>query len=234
VKKVSNMEKQSSSKTNITVESPTNKDVGKEKLYWNRFYSKSSGVPVSPSQFCVFVSTEVDRNIPIVEFGCGNGRDSFYFANQGFLVFASDISQEAIKSDQGSSGCGAMFWECDCTDAAGVADLILKAREINPTIAVYNRFFLHSIDEHQQQAFFSALGKTLVSGDKLYMEFRCNLDEDLPKVYGKSHYRRYVETKEILLNLTNLGFEIKYEVTGQGMAAYKNEDPFVSRVIATK
>jgi hypothetical protein len=41
---------------------------------------------------------------------------------------------------------------------------------------------------------FLALGKSLVLGDKLCMEFCCDLDEDLPKVCmcGKCHSRRHV------------------------------------------
>lgn len=116
--------------------STMHKDVGKEKKYWDEFYSSVSNVPVSPSQFCVFVSTAVDKGTPIVEFGCGNGRDSFFFALQGFPVFASDVSTGAIGIDQRKTGSEALFFECDCTDDAGVADLIKKARKINATIAV--------------------------------------------------------------------------------------------------
>lgn len=212
----------------------THKDVRKEKKYWDEFYSSVSNVPVSPSQFCVFVAAEVDEGTPIVEFGCGNGRDSFFFSMQGFPVFASDVSKRAIGIDQGKTGNGVLFFECDCTDDAGVANLFQKARQINSTIAVYNRFFLHTIDEKQECLFLGALQNNMIIGDMLYMEFRCNLDETLPKTYGKDHYRRYVKTDNLLISLLNLGFEIKYKVTGQGMATYRDEDPFVSRIVAMK
>ena len=80
------------------VENPKDKDVTKEKGYWNTFYSKAS-IPAVPSQFCVLVSTELSRSTPIVEFGCGNARDSLYFISQGFTVLASDLSKEAIESN---------------------------------------------------------------------------------------------------------------------------------------
>mmetsp|Transcript_5813 Transcript_5813/g.5654 ORF Transcript_5813/g.5654 Transcript_5813/m.5654 type:complete len:80 (-) Transcript_5813:503-742(-) len=66
------------------------------------------------------------------------------------------------------------------------------------------------------------------------MEFRCELDEALPKVYGKGHYRRYVKTNDVINLMKSMGFELEYEMTGQGMAKYKSEDPFVSRVIVVK
>ena len=77
----------------------------------------------------------------------------------------------------------------------------------------------------------------MIKGDKLYMEYRCDKDEALPKVYGKDHYRRYVKTSEMVQFLESDGeeaFEMEYETTGQGMAKYKHEDPFVSRIIAVK
>jgi len=216
------------------IENPTNKNVAIESDYWKTFYSKVSTIPDVPSQFCVLVSTEVDQSTPIVEFGCGNGRDSLYFAAQGYRVFGSDLCTDAITQNQKKSNGGAIFSNCDCTNEEEVRALIQQAHELNPTVVVYNRFFLHSIDKTQEEKFLSGLGKNMTEGDKLCMEFRCNLDEALPKVYGKGHYRRYVKTSEMVNFLKNLGFEIEYEQTGQGMAKYKSEDPFVSRVIAVK
>jgi len=63
---------------------PTSKDVTSEKNYWNTFYSKFD--LQHPSQFCVTTAIEA-RSQPIIEFGCGNGRDSMYFATHGFKVY---------------------------------------------------------------------------------------------------------------------------------------------------
>lgn len=220
-------------------ENPMEKDRGREKTYWNTFYSNVSTIPRVPSQFGALVSTEVNRSIPIVEFGCGNGRDSLYFASQGFRVLASDLCKDAIRKNQekitdGDANCRLDFSICDCTDEADVEDLIRRAHEFNNNVVVYHRFFLHSIDQTQEHKFLIALGKNLRNGDKLYMEFRCELDEALPKVYGKGHYRRYVKTNDVINLMKSMGFELEYEMTGQGMAKYKSEDPFVSRVIVVK
>jgi len=37
--------------------------------------------------------------VGIVEFGCGNGRDSLYLAKQGYSVIAGDLSTEAIHNN---------------------------------------------------------------------------------------------------------------------------------------
>lgn len=218
-----------------TQENPITKDVATEKAYWNTFYTKVSTIPAVPSQFCVLAATEINQSTPIVEFGCGNGRDSAYFSTQGFRVFGSDLSKDAIlKNNKEKSSHGAEFFVCDCTNKDHVGSLLNMAHIVNENIVVYNRFFLHSIDAYQEELFLKALGEHMTKGDKLYMEFRCELDEALPKVYGKDHYRRYVVTRKMLDFLRSLDFHIEYERTAQGMAKYKNEDPFVSRVIAIK
>lgn len=63
--------------------------------YWNDFY-KNNVVDI-PSQFCVYVATDLTVKKTIFEFGSGSGRDAFYFANQGYEVVAIDRSREAVQ-----------------------------------------------------------------------------------------------------------------------------------------
>jgi len=223
---------------------PTAKDVAQEKSYWNSFYSKFA--LAIPSQFCVLTATEVKKSDkPIVEFGCGNGRDSIYFASQGFDVFACDLSKEAIdynkaKADtfnNDSTHPGSIEFEpLDATNGYEVKSIINKARAkgVTKNVVVYTRFFLHSIDENQEELLLSALSGALVEGDEIHSEYRSQEDEALPKAFGKGHYRRYIDTPALLQKLQSKGFETIYEITGRGMAKYKNEDPFVSRFIVRK
>ena len=44
-----------------------------------------------------------ERSHPIIEFGCGNGRDSIYFATHGFKVYGCDLSKDAIEKDTAKS-----------------------------------------------------------------------------------------------------------------------------------
>ena len=142
-----------------------------------------------------------------------------------------DATLLAIRDQEKAGLEGAAFSVCDCTNEIDVESLLTQAHETvdskTTNIVVYTRFFLHSIDKTQEQQFVIALGKSMIQGDKLYFEFRCELDEALSKVYGKDHYRRYVKTSEFVDFLKTIGFEIEYEMTGQSMAKYKSEDPFV-------
>ena len=74
----------------------TSKDIEFNKAYWNDFYQ--SNHKHTPSQFCVCVLTEISPNAVVVELGSGNGRDSHYFASQGHVTVAMDLSQQAVES----------------------------------------------------------------------------------------------------------------------------------------
>ena len=234
----------------------SNKVVTKESNYWNNFYAKCFSVDI-PSQFCTMFATEADRTRPVVEFGCGNGRDSVYLARHGFRVFAGDLSAEAVARnrareeephDGNNDKLGhhpASFRVCDVAQARDVEALLTLARgnntnsntnsNNNNNIAIYNRFFLHSLDDDQEHKFLTALSDHTQPGDTLYMEYRCSLDAALDKVHGQDHYRRYVDTDQLKTVLSRqLEFDVQYDVTGQGMAKYKTEDPFVSRIIAIR
>ena len=70
-----------------------------EKKYWDSFYLQD-GAPDKPSNFATFIANEYSKfcNL-IMDVGCGNGRDSFYFASQGIKSIGIDQSDEVIKKN---------------------------------------------------------------------------------------------------------------------------------------
>ncbi len=211
-----------------------------EQGYWNDFYAK--WVISIPSQFCVNVATELHNRITVVEFGSGNGRDSLYLATQGHIVVALDLSVEAInKCDQLMESRGvrhANFMCGDMSDENSVRKAIDLARNNTHDgfheLAFYSRFVMHTLDGEQEKAFLSALSRYMHTSEKIYFEFRSKEDSKTSKLFG-NHYRRYVDSDVFCKNLKNIyGFAIEYRITGQGMAKYKEEDPFVTRIIARK
>lgn len=68
--------------------------------YWDKFYKeKRLGVEDIPSQFSAFVLGEFGRteNVSLIDIGCGNGRDTFFFAKHLSRVIGIDGSSSAIE-----------------------------------------------------------------------------------------------------------------------------------------
>lgn len=206
--------------------------------YWNSFYKTNH--KHTPSQFCVCVLTEINSEAVIVELGSGNGRDSLYFANQGHITVAIDLSHQAIKScnTELEEKCieHAEFIQGDITNRGTIQKTFDYAREKSggKEIIFYSRFVMHSLDAAQELAFLNLLSEFMRAGEYVYFEFRSKEDSELKKHYG-GHFRRFIETEKFQQFLSEaLGYEITYSMTGRGMAKFKEEDPFVSRVIARR
>ena len=216
----------------------TNHSIDDNKAYWDQFY-KDFGRR-TPSQFCVSVITDLEEGASIVELGSGNGRDSFFFAEQGFRTVAMDASETAIQKCEEYALAREIthpyFLHGDITKEDDVANAVANGRSESASgcVTLYSRFVMHSLDDNQQTAFLAALGACTGTGDVVYFEFRSQEDAALEKHYG-GHYRRYIDTNHFTSELASVaGFETTYSLTGQGMARLKEEDPVVSRVIAAK
>jgi 2-polyprenyl-3-methyl-5-hydroxy-6-metoxy-1,4-benzoquinol methylase len=117
-------------------------------------------IPIEPSTFALLCKeTLPSLNVTsstglVMEMGCGNGRDSLYFAQQGFDVAGVDIAPESIKTLQTTH-----------TDAAGktpagkpaflCADFTsLRKNPFDKKVAfVYSRFTLHAIGSKGASSF---------------------------------------------------------------------------------
>ena len=67
--------------------------------YWNNLYSKNDYFGTGPTILAVYAKKILDKYSlkNILELGCGQGRDSIYFAKLGYSIVALDLSENAIK-----------------------------------------------------------------------------------------------------------------------------------------
>ena len=67
--------------------------------YWNNLYSKKDYFGIGPTILAVYAKKILDKYSlkNILELGCGQGRDSIYFAKLGYNIVALDLSENAIK-----------------------------------------------------------------------------------------------------------------------------------------
>jgi len=67
---------------------------------WAREYARAAGRYVwgtAPSSFAKRVSRLLPRGARVLELGCGEGRDSVFFATRGFKVTGLELSRAALR-----------------------------------------------------------------------------------------------------------------------------------------
>ncbi|WP_246395718.1 methyltransferase domain-containing protein [Gluconacetobacter tumulisoli] len=205
--------------------------------HWNRYYA-SDDVPMLPSQFSVFVASEFPDADFIVDIGCGNGRDAFFFCKQGYRVVAVDASAAAIESIQDKCGdmAGPLALQCRIDGAGTAEDIrrVLTDNGIEGRGVVYARFFLHAIDQTGEDAFLEVCRAISTLRDvSVAVEFRTVRDKSLPKE-TPDHFRRYLNPPEFVQNAARFGFRTEYLTEGFGFAKYKSDDAHVARVILAR
>lgn len=204
--------------------------------YWDAYYKKRKA-PINPSSFALFCNENyLNNHCHILEFGCGNARDSFYFAKT-HRVTAIDESKVAVEV----SRTRAM--------QEGVLSLDFHHGEFGTVIpglpnevdAVYGRFVIHAMPEHVEQRVLREAWQLLRNGGKLFLEFRTNRDPLMAQGTHLSeteritdHYRRFIDFDEFCKKISFFGFSLDFAIEKNGLAVQGSDDPVVGRVIATK
>jgi cyclopropane fatty-acyl-phospholipid synthase-like methyltransferase len=192
--------------------------------YWDKFYAANKLVH-EPSSFAQYAEVKfLDHGKTLLELGCGNGRDSIFFAEKGKVVSALDLSLETINNLSSMNVKNAYFFHQDFSQLTNFSDIDY----------VYSRFTMHSVDEETERLVFEQLPKVLKKGGLFLMEARSLKDEFLEKTYGKNHFRRYLDYEKTIKKMERKGFSILEKCEGQGLAPYKKEDPFLIRVVAER
>lgn len=204
----------------------------KKKEYWKEYYVNNKGI-FTETPFAEFVIKHLNKSSTILEVGCGNGRDSLFFSNNGHTVTAIDSSFSSIdlcKNKHSNSG---------ITFFCGDAKNIKKDEKLYNT--VYSRFVIHAMSKVEQLDFFRAAYNLLDSDGKIFIECRSvndpmyrNGEVLSPTERIDGHYRRFIVLNELVAELKQVGFTIEYQQESNGLAIYGDEDPVVIRVIAGK
>ncbi len=206
------------------------------RAFWDQFYAKSAGSweLTLPSQFAAFVANEIDRQSHVIDVGCGNARDSFFFSRHGFKVTGMDASEAAIasaqKHAQKQGGDDLEFVQTNLED--GLIERVLSERR-SEIVCVYARFFLHAITDDEEDALIRALRSECRPGDVVAFEYRTLADRATTKI-AAPHFRRYVSATDLDSKMEASEFRKCYGVEGSGFAKYKTEDAIVARAIYEK
>ena len=199
--------------------------------YWNSFYKKKS--ISSESTFAKFTYRKIKKfRGKILDIGCGNGRDAYFFNKKGFNVLGVDISQKAIQINSKDKIKNLIFKKFDVGK-----DKLKSKFEI-----IYCRFFVHTLDEMLENKLINIIKSTKKKNTLVFFEFRNYKD----KIFGnfkssdhnkmiefeKGHLRRIIDTKVFKKKfITKTKSKIIYEKSGINLSVYKKDNPNLSRLI---
>ena len=201
-----------------------------QNTYWNNYYSKHNS-PFKPSSFAKFILKYIDKEKTIVDIGCGNGRDSLYFASKNLETLGVDSSSVAISNLEKNS-------------TENLSFKVLNVKDINKELGntsidiCYYRFVLHSFNKKIEKELFQWL--RISSVKLLCIETR--VEEDVYDHLKQDHYRRPINEVELKQSISDSGFKIIYDKTSNKFSKYKsqygvndlNNDPLLLRIIAKK
>lgn len=207
-------------------------DVLYSKEFWQTFYGSDWAYEnlyqTTPfATFCDYVWPPQRR---ILEIGCGNGRDTLYFAQQGHNAFGIDCCQAAIDiATINSTGRYGQRLTFACQDVEHIAELPFTAN------VAYMRWFLHAVPQHVQDNLLRKLEAWLWPNSVLCLEVKVANDDAQGHVETfDGHYRRLLHPKTLLTEIEAAGFTVEYTCIGYGLAVWLADDPKVMRVIARK
>lgn len=201
--------------------------------YWNEYYSKRI-CPTDPSDFAKYVARFLEPNRVLVDLGCGNGRDSIFFAKKDLHVIAIDLADEAI----------AMLRIQNQETIRFLLDDFVHSSVHRPDSYdyAYSRFTLHAISKDQGDELIKNVFRGLKAGGKFFIEVRGTKDplfglgQQIAEntFFYNGHSRRFVVLEELIQDLKNVGFSIEYSAEQTGFAVFQEHDPPVIRVVAEK
>lgn len=204
-----------------------------DKTYWNTFYAENKVIN-APSLFARWILERVEKGKKIVDMGCGNGRDSIFFMENGMKVYAVDASDVATEHITRSYP-GKIHVENK--------DFVNYLGEMKEEFDyLYSRFTIHAIREEEQKICIQNAYRAIKPGGEFFIEVRCTKDELFGKgtlvakntYFYNGHNRRFVEKEELLSDLREQNFIIEYAEEKTGFAPFEDTDPVVLRVIAAK
>ena len=202
--------------------------------YWNKFYKKHTLI-IKPSNFSQFIKKEFLKKKKIkniLEIGCGNGRDTFYFSKYATKIVSIDNSQQAIIKSKNNERMqkNIIFLKKNILSRFNV---VVKNFDL-----IYARFFLHTINSIEEDIFLNLLKKISNKKTIVALEFRTTKDKLFKK--GKKisknesitdHYRRFVEVSNFKNKLKKFNFKIIYFKQSVNLSNFKNDNPHLCRIV---
>lgn len=205
-----------------------------DKKYWSEFYFNNNELTKKPSLFAQYLveNSVINEGDVLFELGCGNGRDSIFFAQNNIDVTAVDQCDKNIS-----------FLNEQHNNISFISDDFTNLSNLESKVnVVYSRFTLHSINDEGEQRTLNWVYNNLKKDGILCVEARTLKDPIFGKGIDKgnniwfynNHHRRFIDALSFKNKLVEMGFEIKLFEENNGFAKHKDDDPVVLRAIVKK
>ena len=198
------------------------------KNFWDDYYRNKKFV-FSNSDFSKLVKPYLKENSSIIDIGCGDGRDSIYFAKNKLFTEGIDISKKANEINKQYENKFLKF-------------TVLDLKNINSFNKFYDfaycRFLFHAINEDIENDLLIWMSNNIKSS--IFIETRI-LDKDILNI-KLDHYRRHFQEQDFINKLKSFDFKIIYSKSSKNFSRYKKEynvsdlkhDPLLLRVVISK
>ena len=184
----------------------------KNKEYWDNFYKSNLSKTLSTnSDFSTFVLGRVldipkSKELSLVDLGCGNGKDTIFFVL--FCLFLPTLLWNLINF---------------------------------PYDIYYLRFFIHTLIEEDVDRLFSNIFNTMKQSSLIFLETRSSKgitnqpysETNFRSSIGDEHHRT-LYSLDYLSSKVSEYFDIEFSVEQQGLAIFREENPYIIRMIAKK
>jgi SAM-dependent methyltransferase len=187
----------------------------------------------NPSDFAKFSVNYMKTGAKLIDIGCGNGRDSFFFDETGLKVTAVDSSETAIRGIN----------EKECRILA-ICDNFVSAKALFciDYDYCYARWSIHAIDAIQQHELLTNIYDALREGGMLFAEMRtvndvkygCGQSLGRDEFFFDGHYRRFIRPEEFSDQLQSIGFKLTYFEESDKFSVVGSDRPVLLRVVAAK
>ena len=206
----------------------------KNNTYWNNYYNSKDNNN-KPSNFAKFIKKKyLKKKTTLLDVGAGDGRDSFYFLKHAKYIFAIDQSDVVINKNKLK------------TKRLSLKNILFKRLPSNKLKTLHNkkidiiyaRFFLHAINEANENMFLNIIKKDFKDNIKIALEFRTT--KDVLRKKGKKisinerltdHYRRFIDINNFKKKLEKMKFKILYIKSGINLSKGPNDNPHLCRVV---
>jgi UDP-N-acetylglucosamine 2-epimerase (non-hydrolysing) len=221
-------------KLEITINKCYNDNLN-EQNYWNFFYKNNYNFEENPTSFFYFV-IEYLKDYPdhktIIDLGCGNGRDFIHFKKNNYIVTGIDSSKEICNFLKEKYNTNNII--CDSFVNYGYKDYDIY----------YSRFSLHALVYIDVLRFVDNISKQMNEKSLLFIETRSIKGTEYEKFdYYESNFKsgvgdyhnRTLFKKDYLIKIFNeKDLFVEYEEENNGLSVYKDEDPFLIRLVLRK